>query len=647
MLLANLGILVAVYLVDTVVKKYKKKKKLTLETVTDEKSLMIKLELPSKQNLRYAKMSGASILMVSGAYFIFPPLTLLNIIMISYISIPVFNHASKTWQTEKKIRTSAYTSLVNFIMLITGNYFAAAIQNLTYYMSKHLIDKSRQKSIQLVTQAYQTIPKKVWVINDKVEQEILLTQVQKGDIVIVTTGQVIPIDGEINSGMALVDQQTLTGESCPVEKTIGDQVMASSIILNGRIGIRADHSGEATRTHTLNKLLQNNTIPKTQLQLKGEIWADKMVIPTIAGSAAMTPFIGISAASALLFSLPANTVRSMLSAQTIQKMELMARKNIIIKDGRVLEELPHIDTILFDKTGTLTQTRPTVSAIIACGQYDNDTLLGLAAAAEQRLDHPIAHAIVNKAKQKQLILPKVIDSTYDLGLGIKIKTAQHTVHIGSQRFIQGVTKTEALPEKIALAMQVSQGHSFILIAIDYAIQGTLELDPPLRPEVPKLIQQLKKRGFKQLSIVSGDQKTPTQRLSDDLGLDKVYSEVLPQDKAALIRKLQAQGRHVCFVGDGINDALAMKQANVSICLQSAATLTSDIAQIVLLDDQLDALTDLFDLSNQLQRDLQKNLYFWVGFGISNAVAIPVLGINAFQSSVFFLSAYIVGLLKLK
>jgi Cu2+-exporting ATPase len=258
-----------------------------------------------------------------------------------------------------------------------------------------------------------------------------------------------------------------------------------------------------------------------------------------------------------------NTVRSMLSMQTLVHMRRTNEQGAFIKDGRVLEELLRIDTILFDKTGTLTQTRPDVAAIIPCADYDEDTLLLYAAAAEQRLDHPIAQAIVDKARQQQLDLPPVTQSKYDLGLGVAVTIDGHKVLVGSQRFIQQQTEAPSLPEIIQTAMKKAAGHSFVLIAIDNKIQGMLELYPHLRPEVPALIKSLKKRGFKQLSIVSGDQQTPTQRLADTLKMDSVYAEVQPQDKATIIRQLQAEGRHVCFIGDGINDAIALKQANVS------------------------------------------------------------------------------------
>jgi Cu2+-exporting ATPase len=647
MLIINLGILVGVYAIEHLFtkKKLKEQKVKCISPVESVENELQSLEKPqiAAKNLQHAKTAGVSMGISTAAYFIYPPLTLLNVALISYTLVPILKNTQKSWQADKKITVHSYTAFASTLMLGTGNYFATGIHTAVYYISEHLIEKSREDSSALSTKVFQQSPKMVWLEQEGVERQVELQQIQAGDRIIVGTGEVIPIDGIIATGLALVDQQALTGESYPIEKMLDDKVLSSSIVLSGRITIRAALSGEQSRTEQLNQLLHNNAHYKSQLQLKGEAWADKMALPVMASSMALAPFIGLSAALALLFSLPANTMRSMLTAQTRTQMDWMTQQGIFIKDGRVLEELPRIDTILFDKTGTLTQTRPIVTAIISCGDYDSDHLLAFAAAAEQRLDHPIAHAIVNKAQQKKLVLPEVYQSHYDLGLGISIHTDQHRISVGSQRFIAQISQKLKLPDKIATAMQTSLKNTFILIAIDHKVEGVLELQPPLRPEVPDLIHTLRQGNFKQLSIVSGDQAAPTEQLTDLLGLDQAYSEVLPQDKAALIQRLQSQGRRVCFIGDGVNDAIAMKQANVSICLQSASSISRDLAQIVLLNDSLAPLNAVFDSAEELQQRLGQGLYFWGGFGVVNAAAVPFLGFGAFQSSLLFSVAYSTGL----
>jgi len=642
MLFANLGIIAGVYLGKQILDKLRSRNKTVAKETHSKSKVLLKSETNS---LYYAKIGGGTTLIISAAYYYYAPLKLLSVGLLSYTALPIFQKTFQSLSNEGKLKNHGYSSLTMILLLGTGSYLAAALNSVIYHVSEHIVEKSRKDSACLTTQVYQQVPEMVWIADKQgVERQIELTQLQVGDIVMVTTGEVIPIDGFISIGRALVDQQALTGEANPMEKHQGDKVMTSTIVLSGRIGILARDSGEETCVNQLNKLLHQTEAYKTSLQLKGEEWSNQIALPVMITSALIIPFAGTASALALLFSVPMNTVRSMLSMHTLTQMQRINEKGALIKDGRVLEELPRIDTILFDKTGTLTQTQSEVATIISCGEYDQNTILSYAAAAEQRLDHPIAKAIVAKAKQQHLAFPVVTQSSYDLGLGVTVSILGHQVHVGSQRFIQQVTKSESLPEKIQHYMQKAQGHSFVLIAIDHKIQGLLELYPEVRPEIPTLIKILKQRGFKHLAIVSGDQTEPTQRLSQALNMDAFYAEVLPQDKAALIRKLQDEGHHVCFIGDGINDAMALKQANVSVCLQSASPIANEMAQIVMLNESLAPLGNLFDISTELHKKLSNSLYFWVGFGATNALAIPLLGFGPFQSSLFYTMAYSAGLL---
>ncbi|EIJ36807.1 heavy metal translocating P-type ATPase [Thiothrix nivea] len=640
MLLTNLGVMAGVYVGKRLLDTHKSRKIAVNQTLAKTEKQPPE---PDTDNLHHAKVSGASLVVVTAAYFLYPPLNLLGVGIISYNLVPPLQRAFRALPTDKKVNNDSYTSLVTVLLVGTGNYFAAALHNVIYHTSTHLVEKSRADSARLAADAYQQAPETVWITAGGTEQQIPLEQVQTGDGVIITTGGAIPVDGRIIEGAALIDQQALTGEANPLEKVEGDPVMAATIVLSGRIVIAAEHSGAETRIHKLNELLQQTRDYKSQLQLKGEAWANRAALPLLAASAAVSPLIGVSPALALLFSAPLNTVRSMLSVQTAAHLRGILQRGIFIKDGRVLEELPKIDTILFDKTGTLTQTHPQVVNIITCGGLDADTLLAFAAAAEQRQEHPVALAILDAANERGLELPEASHSHYDLGLGITVQINRHEIRVGSERFIRQALDNPPLPAPLRTALQAAQGHTFILLSVDGEIQGALELHPRLRPEVPALINTLRQRGFKQLAIVSGDQQTPTQRLADTLGLDAAYGGVLPQDKAALIRQLQQQGRRVCFVGDGLNDAIAMKQANVSVCLSSASAITSEVAQIVLLDDSLEPFGQLFDKAEHLRNSLGKSLYLWIGFGATNALAVPLLAFGPFQSSLLYGAAYATGL----
>ncbi len=638
MLLSSMGILAGVYLGKQIIEALQTRRTPKNQEVTPADD-----EPKRHEHLHHAKISGASAAMVSVGYFIYPPLTLLSIGIISYNTAPIIERAIQTLRTDKKITNDSYSAFVTVLLIGINNNFAAAMHNVVYHVSSYLVAQSREDSARLAAMTYHQAPETVWVISGAIEKQIPLTQIQAGDAVIVTTGEAIPVDGVISMGSALIDQQALTGEANPLEKTVNDFVMAATIVLSGRIVIKAQHSGEQTRIDKLNTLLLQTRDYKTQLQLKGEAWADQVALPLMIGSAALAPVISVSSALALLFSAPLNTVRSMLSVQTAAHMRWITQQGVFIKDGRVLEELPNIDIILFDKTGTLTQSHQEVANVITCAEYDADTLLSLAAAAEQRQEHPVAKAIVDKAVEQTLPLPEVSNSSYDLGMGVTVTIEGQEIRVGSQRFIQQSSGNETLPEEIESAMHHAAGHTFILVSVNGNIAGALELHPRLRPEVPQLISSLRKRGFEQLAIVSGDQQAPTERLAMQLKLDAAYSEVLPEDKAALIKQLQDQGHRVCFVGDGLNDAIAMKQANVSICLSSASALTSEVAQIIMLEDSLAPFDNLFDMAIHLHKGLGKSMSLWIGFGATNALAVPLLGFGPVQSSLLYSLAFITGL----
>lgn len=592
------------------------------------------------EHRHHFKLSVMTTVSCSVGYWLYPPLSLLNVGLITYSAVPILDRAEESLRHDARIQNDGYSALIALLCLGGGQYFAGAMHNAIYHLGSRMVGESKEIAGAEVGKAFLHQADEVWVLRDGVEIELPLVQVETGDVLLVRTGEVVPIDGEIIQGRALIDQQVLTGEMHPAEKSVGDKVLASTLILAGRIQVRAACGGAETKAHKLEEMLHQTRDYKTQLQLKGEAWSDQAALPLLGVSAVVWPLAGAAPATALLFSAPTNTVRALLSLQTSTHLQWAASQGILIKDGRVLEELPWVDMVLFDKTGTLTQSRPQVARILTCAERDENTLLALAAAAEQHLFHPIAEALLDEAAARKLSLPEVRDSRYDLGLGVSAVIDGHRVQVGSRRFIKELCGE--VPLELERAMSAAEGHTFVLVALGGRVQGALELYPRLRPEVPRVIEELRARGIRNLALVSGDADAPCQRLAQELELDAVYSEVMPHAKAELIRGLQSQGHRVCFIGDGLNDAIAMKQANVSICLASAAGLTNNVAQIVLVDDKLTHLRDAFDLGAHLHLRLGGNLGFWIGFGLVNAVCVPLLHFTPLQSSVLYAGAFAVG-----
>jgi len=264
---------------------------------------------------------------------------------------------------------------------------------------------------------------------------------------------------------------------------------------------------------------------------------------------------------------------------------MASEQSILIKDGRALELLSQVDTVVFDKTGTLTQEQPHVGKIYTLQDYQENDLLKYAAAAEYKQKHPVAKAIIQAAHERELNLPEIDEAKYEIGYGIKVTISNQLIRVGSVRFME--MEEIAIPKKIRKILSSCHefGYSLVMVAIDNQLAGAIELHATIRPEAKSIIKGLRQRNMS-LYIISGDNEKPTQRLAEELGIDNYFADTLPENKATLIQQLIDAGKVVCFVGDGINDSIALKKAHVSISLKGASTVATDTAQIVLMDASL-------------------------------------------------------------
>lgn len=290
-------------------------------------------------------------------------------------------------------------------------------------------------------------------------------------------------------------------------------------------------------------------------------------------------------------------------------LHICSQKRILIKDGRSLELLNDIDTIVFDKTGTLTIEQPTVSQITSLNGLSEEQLLIYAAAAEYKQTHPVAKAILTAAAERQLHVPTIDDAHYEIGYGVKVQLVADgevgkTIRVGSERFmaLEGIS----IPADIKAQQTAchTHGYSLVMVAIDAELSGTIELRPTIRPEAKEVVERLQAAG-KTVTIISGDHEMPTRQLAEELGIKQYFASTLPENKADLVVQLQQAGKKVCFVGDGINDAIALKKANVSVSLRGATTVATDSAQIVLMNEDLAQLTDLFEVAQEFKTNIDQ------------------------------------------
>jgi heavy metal translocating P-type ATPase len=567
-------------------------------------------------------------------FYLSPLVVFFNMGLYMYNSVPYMKESEKTLLKERRLSGQVIDTVLILAAIATNQYFAASIIEVIYYISDKIKAKTQDKSKDMLMNVFEQQPRNVWILKDNIEVEVPLEALHVNDIVVVNTGEVVPIDGTIIEGMATIDQHALTGESQPAEKGVGDQVFAATTVMTGRIQVQIEKAGIDTTIAQIGQILNRTTDFKTTTQLKAEQWADQSAWPILGITGLGLLTIGPIGATALLNTNFGYRIKLSGPLGTLNYLNLASHHSILIKDGRSLELLTGIDTILFDKTGTLTQEQPEVGKITVCNGYKADDILAYAAAAERKLAHPIAKAIVQKANHSNLSLPDIEDSNYQIGYGITVTIKNQVIKVGSLRFmtLEGFT----IPETIKTAMDHThaQGHSLVMVAINDQIEGAIEIQPALRPEIKSMMNGLRQRGIKYLAIVSGDHKQPTQKLAEELGMDNYFYDILPENKANIVEKLQQEGQSVCFIGDGVNDAVAMKTANVSISLRGATSVATDLAQVVFMDGSLSHLCRLFDIANDLERQLRKSLLisliplpinfigiFFLHFGVLSTIVI--------------------------
>ncbi len=364
----------------------------------------------------------ASVPLAAVAQFAAPGLLPLAAGLFAYTSIPTFKNAREVLVEEKRLGVDVLDAIVVVGCLGTMSIFPGAVLCWCLGFGRVLVKKTQDNSKKLLLNAFGKQPRFVWLYRDGVEVQVSLDRLQAGDIIVVNTGEVVPVDGIIAEGLAMIDQHALTGESTPAEKGVGDRVFASTLLVAGKILVSVEKSGSETASAKISQILNDTAGYKLSSQHKGEVLADKAVIPTLAigavGMATMGPF----GAVAVLNSDFGTGIRMAAPLAMLSSLALCASKGILVKDGRALELMNEVDTVLFDKTGTLTRERPEVGRVIASPGHTPEEILLFAAAAEKKFHHPIALAILHKAKELDLELPATDDTQYKVGYGITVQS---------------------------------------------------------------------------------------------------------------------------------------------------------------------------------------------------------------------------------
>ena len=573
-----------------------------------------------------------SVPIAAAAQFAVPGLMPVAAGLFAYTAIPCFKGAYDVLVKERRLGVDVLDSVVVVGCLATLQIFPGAVLAWCLSLGRLLVKQTEDNSKKMLLNAFGKQPRTVWLVRDGVEIEVTLDKLVQNDIVAVHTGDMVPVDGHIVEGMAMIDQHALTGESTPAEKGIGDRVYASTILVAGKIFVSVEQAGSETASAKISQILNDTAGYKLTSQNKGERLADRAVLPTLAMGGLAYSAMGPLSAVAVVNCDLGTGIRMAAPLAMLSSLALCAQKGILVKDGRALELMSEIDTVLFDKTGTLTRERPEVGEIVTTNGHEPLDVLLYAAAAERKFHHPIALAILHKAEEAGLELPATDETQYKVGYGISVGVNGHTIRVGSRRYMEmeGITIPAEVESKLDEVH--ADGDTMVMVGIDDQLGGALELRAALRPEVKDIIRGLRDRGIKHLAIISGDHEAPTKKLAEELGMDRYFAQVLPADKADYVKKLQAEGRKVCFVGDGINDSIALKEANVSISLRGATSIATDTAHIVFMEQGLGKLCELRDIARALDRNIARswgmiivpNLIcvvgvFTLGFGVGASV----------------------------
>lgn len=468
---------------------------------------------------------------------------------------------------------------------------------------------------------------KVWLKKD--EQEILVEsgEIQPGDEVVVRMGTVIPFDGTVTDGEAMVNQASLTGESVPVCKKPDSVAYAGTVVEEGEITIRVKTVGGSSRYDKIVTMIEESEKLKSSLEGKAEHLADKLVPYTLGGTA-LTYLLTRNATKALAILMVdfSCALKLAMPISVLSAIREAGTHKVTVKGGKYLEAIAEADTIVFDKTGTLTKAKPTVVDVVSFEENNPDEMLRIAACMEEHFPHSMAKAVVSAARKKQLAHEEMHSKVeYIVAHGISTTIEDHKTVIGSYHFVFEDEKCVIPEDGQAKFDNIPEEYSHLYLAIDGRLAAVICIEDPLREEAKASVDALRAAGISKIVMMTGDSERTAAAIARRVGVDEYYSEVLPEDKANFIEKEKAAGRKVIMVGDGINDSPALSAANVGIAISDGAEIAREIADITVGADDLQELVVLKEISNALMKRIRRNYRFIVTFN-AGLIACGVAGI---------------------
>jgi len=498
-----------------------------------------------------------------------------------------------------------------FASLLVGQFTVSVVITffvlLSEYIETYAVDRGRQT----ITLLEKSAPKLALVRRGGKELEVDVGTLVPNDVVIVRDGDRVPVDGTIVVGSAFLNQSSITGESARVEKSAGDSVFAGSVDESGVIEVRTEKVGTETVFGKIIKLVEDAENRKAPIQKLSDRLATWLVEFAI-GFSALTLLVTRDVTSALSVVVVAGAcgVAAGTPLAIVAIMGKAAKKGTIVKGGAYIEEMSRVDTVVIDKTGTLTFGEPAVTDVVGFDGCSTRQVLEYAAAAERYSSHPLARAIMGMAAESGIVLPDVASAppSYIAGKGIVSRYNGGQVIVGSGALMaeRGV-RLPGKGEELALSERLSKGKSTVMVAYQDRVCGVIAIADKVRGESRRALDDLKRMGIRTV-MLTGDNKAVAQQVADEVGIDEVYAELLPEDKVSIVEKLVAEGHKVAMVGDGINDAPALARANVGIGMGAGTDVAIEEADIVLMTNDLQRIADVARLSRKAYRTIMVNFY---------------------------------------
>jgi len=537
------------------------------------------------------------------------------------------------WSAIQGIRARDFTadipvSFATAAALIIGQYSAAAVVAVLLLLGGMLEEFVSARAGNALDELSKLLPDRVTIRRDGEHLVVPLEEVQNGDLVLIRSGDRIPVDGVVLLGTASINQAAITGESLAVEKQPGAPVFAGTLNELGALEVRTTKVGEETTLGQIRRMVAEAQEQKAPIERILNRYAKFYTPAALLLGALVWWWSGdiLRAITILIVFCPCVMVLATPTA-LVASIGNAALRGSLVKKGATIEALAKVTAVAFDKTGTLTFGQPKLTTLDPLGQLTEPELLRLAAIAEKLSEHPLGRAVVQAARAREMVIPDPEEFTVLPGLGVRACIEGGEVIIGRPRLLseQGITLDPRVQARARNLAEV--GRTVILVAHHAQVVGMLVLEDTLRPEASAVITRLRKLGIRTV-LVTGDNTVTAQRIAGELGISEVHAEVLPAQKVEIVKQLQAQGMNVAFVGDGVNDGPALATANVGVAMGLGGTdVAIETAEIALLSDDLSKLPHLLSLSRQAMRAIKQNLVFSLGV-LAIAVGLAIPGILA-------------------